>query len=55
MMGVEDISREGLSYWDGVNLGEVVWKDDFDLSPPINQVYLHDFCQELKNSDFVYQ
>lgn len=33
MLGVSDLSRKGLSYWDGANLGEIVWKEDFDLSP----------------------
>lgn len=34
MLGVSDISRKGLSYWDGVNLGSILWQKDFDLSPP---------------------
>lgn len=44
MLGVDKLDRTGLSYWDGVNFGEIVWDKDFDVSPVENQEYLLNFC-----------
>lgn len=44
IFGTDGISRKGLSRWDQVNLGRVIWDTDFNMAPLENQEYIYDFC-----------
>jgi len=34
--GIDGIDKEDVSMWDPENLGEIMWDDNFDLSPENN-------------------
>lgn len=35
--GAKGLDRDGISKWDAETLGDLIWDEDFDLSPPENQ------------------
>lgn len=46
--GIKDLDRSDVGLWDPSDAGEIVWDDDFKVSPPDNQKALLDLCIELK-------
>ena len=51
--GVKGIDKSKVSRWDKTYIGEVIFDDEFDLSPYDNQKALIDLCSELPNKEFV--
>lgn len=51
--GPSDIDRDGVSKWDAHNVGELKWDENFDLSPPENQLWAYNFCEKTKNFEQV--
>lgn len=51
--GVKDIKKGKVNRWDPADLGEVVFDEDFDLTPKEAQQSLIDFCQDLRSQKFV--
>ena len=47
--GVKDLDRSDVGLWDPDELGELVWDDDFDIAPAVNQQSLLNLCDELLN------
>ena len=47
--GIKDLDRSDVGLWDPDELGELVWDDEFDISPPENQQSLIKLCEDLKN------
>jgi hypothetical protein len=36
MLGAKDLDKKGLSYWDGINFGKIIWDKEHDLSSEDN-------------------
>ena len=47
--GIKDLDRSEVGLWDPNELGELVWDDEFDISPVDNQQSLMDLCAELSD------
>ena len=45
--GVKGLDRSSVGLWDPAELGELIWNDEFDISPAENQQALLDLCDEL--------
>ena len=50
---VKSINKESASSWNPNFIGEVIFDDDFDLSPVQAQLSLIDLCSSLKTKSFV--
>jgi hypothetical protein len=51
--GTTGTDRSNIDKWDPTYVGEVVWDEDFTLSPKENQQYFLDFCDTLESFDIV--
>ena len=47
--GVKDIDRSKIVTWDAESVGELIWDDEFTVSPLANQIALLEFCDYLLN------
>ena len=47
--GVKDLDRSNVGLWDPSELGELVWDEEFDIAPALNQRTLLNLCDELTN------
>ena len=54
MLGAKGLDKKGISYWDGVNFGDIIWDKKLNLAPQENQLYIYNFCNDLKQGDLVY-
>ena len=45
--GVKSLDRSSVGLWDPEELGELIWNDEFDITPVENQQALLDLCDEL--------
>ena len=51
--GVKGLDNSKSNKWDTEYIGEVIWDEQFDLTPKENQQNILDFCTELKGKDFL--
>ena len=51
--GVKDIITKDVGAWDASNLGQVQMDDHFSLSSKEAQQNILNFCEDLKNQEFV--
>ena len=47
--GVKDLDRSEVGLWDPEVLGELVWDDQFDVSPEENQKSVMKLCEDLRD------
>ena len=47
--GIKDLDRSNVGLWDARNAGELIWDDDFTVSPARNQAALIDLCVDLRD------
>ena len=47
--GVKDLDRSEVGLWDPEVLGELVWDDQFDVSPYENQKSVMKLCEDLRD------
>lgn len=53
--GVSGLNNSKANKWDPEYIGEVIWDDEFDMTPIKNQQSILDFCKDLKTKNFVVQ
>lgn len=49
--GVAGLDRSDVGRWDATDLGKVIWDDSFTMSPPENQKFLLDLCDDIDKQD----
>ena len=49
--GTDGLNKTGVDYYNASQIGSVIWDDQFDLSPPENQMSAYNFCQLLKTQE----
>ena len=47
--GVKDLDRSSVGLWDPEEIGELVWDEEFDISPAENQRSVMKLCEDLRN------
>lgn len=47
--GVKGLNREDTDLWTASQRGQLIWDEDFTVSPPANQQALLDLCRELSD------
>jgi len=51
--GVKDLDRSNVGLWDAKNLGELVWDEEFTVSPRRNQQAFIDLCLHLRDESLL--
>ena len=47
--GIKDLDRSKVRAWKAEDMGELIWDDEFTVSPLENQIALLEFCDFLTN------
>ena len=52
--GLKGINKEDVGKYDPIDLGKLIWDDNFDITEEINQLRLFDICEALKKSPLIF-
>jgi len=53
--GIDGLDRSSVEAWEVTSLGELVFDDNFDMTPPQNQKAILELCQDLKTREEIVQ